>query len=70
MLTQLDPPIPLDVIGKGHGLAVAVTDYGPDFDLLWVVILNDGGEVWTESNKNVRGVVNHTLGRVKTEQAT
>ena len=63
MFTQLDPPIPLEVQGKGEGLAIGVIDYGPDFDLLWVVILDNGGEIWCEPNANVRGVENYTMGR-------
>lgn len=65
MFTQLDPPIPFDVEGKGEGLAIAVVDYGPDYDLRWVIILNKGGEVWTVPNPKVRGVENYTMGRVR-----
>lgn len=63
MTLQLNPPIPLHVAGKGNGLAILVIDYGPDFDLLWTIIMDETGEIWTERNPNVRGVKNHTMGR-------
>lgn len=70
--TQLNPPIPMFVIGKGEGYAIAAIDYGPDYDLMWTVIITDTGEIWTATNKEIRGVVNWTLGRgagVKHEQS-
>jgi hypothetical protein len=63
MFTQLSPPIPMDAIGRGHGLAIACIDYGPDWDLWWVIILDDSGEIWTLRNQDVRGVKNITMGR-------
>jgi hypothetical protein len=62
MLTQLTPPLPLDT-PKGTGLAYAVIDYGPEFDLLWVVFDDATGECWTWPNPKVRGVKNITMGR-------
>jgi hypothetical protein len=63
-LLQLDPPIPVEVIGRGKGLAHILIDYGPEYDdLLWVVILNDTREIWTFSNSAVRGQTNITMGR-------
>lgn len=62
-LTQLNPPIPLNT-PKGEGLAVAVIDYSIDYDLLWVVIVNATGEIWTYKNSEVRGVKNITAGRL------
>jgi hypothetical protein len=64
-LTQLDPPIPLTVIDKGDGYAVAVIDYGQEFDLLWVVALNDSGEIWSAPNPKVRMQGNWSMGRAK-----
>ena len=64
MLTQLEPPLPLYVPSKGaSGLAVAVIDYGPDYDLIWTVIMDDTGEIWCLKNSDVRGVRNITHGR-------
>jgi hypothetical protein len=62
MLTQLTPPLPLDT-PKGPGLAFAVIDYGPDFNLLWVVFDDATGECWTWPNSKIRAVKNITMGR-------
>ena len=49
----------------GSGYAVAVIDYGPDFDLLWVVGMDDGGEIWCVPNPQVRLQANWSMGRSK-----
>ncbi len=63
MITQLNPPIPVFISGRGTGLAHLVIDYGPEFHLLWTVILDKGGEIWTLPNPLVRGQFNVTMGR-------
>jgi hypothetical protein len=67
--TQLDPPLPMTVLDKGDGYAVAVIDYGQEFDLLWVVALNDGGELWSASNPKVRMQANWSMGRKSEREA-
>lgn len=62
MLLQLNPPIPL-MTHKGEGVAHILTDYGPEFDLMWTVFLTNSGECWTFSNPEVRATKNITLGR-------
>lgn len=61
--TQLDSPLPMTVEGKGSGLAVAVIDYGPEHHLIWVVALDDNGEIWSAPNPKVRMQSNWTMGR-------
>ena len=63
MLTQLSPPIPIDVLGKGNGLAVAIIDYGPEHNLIWVTAIDATGEVWCAPNPTVRFQQNWTMGR-------
>jgi len=63
MFTQLNPPIPLHVLGKGDGYAVAVIDYSQEHDLVWVTALNDSGEIWCAPNPMVRLGRNWTMGR-------
>jgi hypothetical protein len=63
MIQQLDPPIPLFVPGRGCGVAHLVIDYGPEFDLMWVVAMDMGGEIWTLPNPQVRATFNATMGR-------
>lgn len=61
--TQLHPPIPLHVHDRGKGTAIAVIDYGPEFDLLWVTAMDDGGEIWCVPNPHVRMQANWSMGR-------
>ena len=61
--TQLQTPIPMTVEGKGSGQAVAVIDYGPEHHLIWVVALDDSGEIWSAPNPKVRMQSNWTMGR-------
>lgn len=63
MFTQLNPPIPMDT-SKGAGLAFAVIDYGLEHHLLWVVALDESGEVWSVPNPDVRVQPNWSAGRV------
>jgi len=63
VFTQLDPPIPLHVIGKGTGYAIAVIDYSQEHNLIWVTALDDSGEIWCAPNPLVRLGKNWTMGR-------
>ena len=65
MFTQLDPPIPLHVLGKGDGYAVGVIDYGQEHNLLWVTALNESGEIWCAPNPEVRMAKNWSMGRAE-----
>jgi len=62
-ILQLSPPIPLSC-PKGNGLAYFVIDYSPDYDLMWVIAINETGEIWTFNNQEVRAVKNITLDRL------
>jgi hypothetical protein len=61
--TQLSPELPVTVIGKGNGMAFAVIDYGEEQNLIWVVALDDSGEIWCSPNPIVRLRSNWTMGR-------
>ena len=61
--TQLQTPLPMTVEGKGSGQALAVIDYGPEHHLIWVVALDDSGEIWSAPNPKVRMQSNWTMGR-------
>jgi hypothetical protein len=63
-IIQLSPPIPMTIVDKGNGYAIAMIDYSQEHDLMFVIAMDDTGEVWTTSNKNVRMQKNITLGRV------
>jgi hypothetical protein len=64
MITQLNPPLPLDT-AKGSGMAHFVIDYGPEADLLWVVFMDKDGACWSVPNPEVRMPVNWSMGRRK-----
>lgn len=63
MFTQLNPSIPLHVLDKGAGQAIAVIDYGPEHHLVWVTAIDATGEIWCAPNPRVRMQSNWTLGR-------
>jgi hypothetical protein len=62
VLTQLNPPLPLET-AKGSGWAHFVIDYGPESALLWVVFMDADGACWTVPNAEVRMTYSWTLGR-------
>lgn len=63
MMLQLNPPIPLST-PKGNGLAWAIIDYGPEFNLMWVVAIDETREIWTFQNFDIRALKNITMGRL------
>ncbi len=65
MFTQLNPTIPLHVLGKGAGQALAVIDYGPEHNLLWITAIDETGEIWCAPNPQVRMQQNWSMGRSK-----
>ena len=69
MLTQLNPPLPLET-SKGPGWAHFVIDYGPESALLWVVFMDTDGARWTVPNFEVRLSYNWTIGRRKPGDAS
>jgi hypothetical protein len=62
MITQLQPPLPLET-SKGTGLAHFVIDYGPEAHLLWVVFMDDGGACWSVPNPEIRMQSNWSMER-------
>ncbi len=63
--TQLNPTLPVEVVGKGAGYAFAVIDYGQEHNLIWVTALDASGEIWCAPNPLVRMTGNWTMGREK-----
>ena len=61
--TQLGPPLPVHVEGKGQGFAFAVIDYGQEHNLIWVTGLSESGEIWCAPNPLVRLQANWSMGR-------
>jgi len=49
MILQLHPSIPL-ITPQGPAQAMAVIDYGPEHDLVWVCFLDSNGQCWSYGN--------------------
>lgn len=59
---QLNPSVPLRS-PKASGEAIAVIDYGGEHDLMWVIIDDETGQIWTVPNGEVRAFKNYSIGR-------
>jgi hypothetical protein len=62
VILQLSPVLEVDT-PKGRGHAEFLLDYGPEADLLWVVVMRDTGEIWTLRNADLRATANVSIGR-------
>ena len=62
MILQLSPVLEVET-PKGRGHAEFLIDYGPEADLLWVVVMRDTGEIWTFRNADLRATANVSIGR-------
>lgn len=60
MITQLSPTIWMRT-PRGIGICHFVIDYGEEHDLLWVVVDDATGEIWTWPNTKVRCIPNISL---------
>ena len=49
---------------KGPGVIWLVTDYGHETDTIYTVILNDTGEFWQFTHKDLKAKNNITFNRV------
>jgi len=64
LILQLNPAIPLNHLEKGEFLAHFIHDDGIESELFFTGILKDSGEIWTYSNRELRGQKNITIGRL------
>jgi hypothetical protein len=71
MITQLAQQIPVTVtegppgvhIGNGRGYCIAWERHSMDWHLLWIVVLDESGQVIVAPNKFIRVDPNWTAGR-------
>lgn len=49
---------------KGAGVIWLVTDYGHETDTIYTVIINETGEFWQFTHKDIRAKSNITFNRV------
>jgi len=68
-MLQLNPSIPVMIVGKGTGEAIGWFDYSKEDHLMWLVALDEGGEVWLVPNTHVRLrlIESCSIGRTKNE---
>ena len=62
MITQLNPTIPLKS-EKASGECIAIIDYSIEHDLMFVIIDDATGQIWTVPNPDVRAFANYSAGR-------
>ena len=55
---------------NAYGRAIAIKDYGPEFDMLWAVADYETGEIWWVPNSEVRLPKNWSFGRALNENTT
>lgn len=48
---------------KGDGVIWLVTDYGHETDTIYTIIINNSGEFWQFTHKDIRAKSNITYGR-------
>lgn len=65
MILQLNPPIPMKT-PRGNGFANFLVDRGMEFDLEWIVFL-ENSEIWSFLNRDVRLEKNYTYNRKGSE---
>lgn len=59
-----EPRQPLEVeTPKGRGRVWLVTDYGTETEKLFAVVMNETGEIWEFTNRDIRATKNLTMGR-------
>ena len=67
-MLQLNPPIPVHVLGKGDGYAYVVIDYSQEHNIHYICGIDATGELWTMPNSQVRLQKNISLNRVFTDK--
>lgn len=68
-MLQLNPSLPVYVVGRGTGECLGWFDYGKEDHLLWLVAMDDTGECWLVPNPQVRMCYNPSLGRMARQPA-
>ena len=53
---------------KGDGIALFMIDYGAEDDILWMVGINETGEIWCVPNYEVRLMANWSYRRTTPEK--
>ncbi len=67
MIVELKNQVPVEVAGRGPGLAIALLDHGPDHELVVVVSLKTG-EIVTEKLSGLTSISVYVTGHQGGEQ--
>ncbi len=65
MIVELKNQVPVEVTGKGPGLAIALVDHGPEFDLVVVVSLKSGA-ITAEKLSSLKSIGVYVTGQQQT----
>lgn len=49
---------------KGDGVVWLITDYGHETDTIYTIILNENGEMWQFTHKDLKAKSNYTFKRI------
>ena len=63
MISEPTPRVEV-ITPKGPGVIWLVTDYGHETDTIYTVIINETGEFWQYTHKDIRAKSNITFNRV------
>lgn len=67
MILPLDPPIPVET-PRGSGQAIYLIEYGPEYDLYWITLVESSRECVTYNNRDIRARISIILERPGPEQ--
>jgi len=62
-ILQLNPSLPVHVKDKGIGEALFIQEFSKEDNLIWIVAMDNTGEVWQVPNPDIRLLNNYTIGR-------
>jgi hypothetical protein len=71
MILQLNPMLPVWIEANdkawaaGSGYAIALMDYSQEHNTLWLVAMDDNGQMWWVPQSHVRLQFNPSIGRIK-----
>lgn len=60
MILPLNPPIPVET-PEGSGQALYLIEYGPEYDLYWITVLESSRECITFNNRDIRARISVSL---------
>jgi hypothetical protein len=56
MILPLNPPIPVET-PRGKAQAIYLIEYGAEYDLYWITVLESSRECFTYNNRDIRAQI-------------